>query len=54
MMDETVEDFEFRNIFNDYFIQHPQVGIIQRVRTKVMDKAMYKIYGYNLFAKEIT
>ena len=52
MMDETVEDFEFRNIFNDYFSRHPQVGIIQRVRTKVMDKAMYKIYGYNLFAKE--
>ena len=52
MMDETVEDFEFRNIFNDYFSRHPQVGIIQRVRTKNMHKVMYKIYGYNLFVKE--
>lgn len=44
-MNETVDEFEFRKIFNDYFSRHPQVGIMQRVRTKDMDKAKYKIYG---------
>ena len=52
IVDETKEEFEFKKIFNDYLSRHPQVGIIQRVRTKDMDKAMYKIYGYNLFVKE--
>ena len=45
IMNETVDEFEFRKIFNDYFSRHPQVGIMQRVRTKDMDKAKYKIYG---------
>ena len=45
IMNETVDEFEFRKIFNDYFSRHPRVGIMQRVRTKDMDKAKYKIYG---------
>ena len=52
VVDETEEEFELNKIFNDYFSRHPQVGIIQRVRTKNMHKVMYKIYGYNLFVKE--
>ena len=52
VVDGTEKEFEFKKIFNDYFSQHPQVGIIQRVRTKNMHKVMYKIYGYNLFVKE--
>ena len=50
--DDTEKEFEFKKIFNDYFSQHPQVGIIQRVRTKDIDKVLYKIYGFNLFVKE--
>ena len=53
IVDETEEELEFKKIFNDYLSKHSQVGIIQRVRTKDMDKAMYKIYGYNLFSEEI-
>ena len=52
IVDETEEELEFKKIFNDYLSKHSQVGIIQRVRTKDMDKAMYKIYGYNLFSEE--
>ena len=54
VIDEKEEDEEtkFKNIFNYYLSHHPQVGIIQRVRTKNMDKVMYKIYGYNFFAND--
>ena len=52
VVDETEEEFEFNKIFNDYLSRHPQVGIIQRVRTKNIHKVMYKIYGYNFFVKE--
>ena len=52
VVDETEEELELNKIFNDYFSRHPQVGIIQRVRTKNVHKVMYKIYGYNLFVKE--
>ena len=45
VVDETEEEFELNKIFNDYFSRHPRVGIMQRVRTKDMDKAKYKIYG---------
>ena len=46
------KEFEFQKIFNHYFSQHPQVGIIQRVESKDTDKGMFKIYGFNLFVKE--
>ena len=52
IVDDTEKEFEFQKIFNDYFSQHPQVGIIQRVRTKDMNKVMYKIYGFNLFVEK--
>ena len=52
VVDEKTEETEFINIFNDHLSKHPQVGIIQKVRTKQADKNLYKIYGYNFFAKE--
>ena len=52
VIDDTEKEFEFKKIFNDYFSQHPQVGIIQRVGTKDIDRILYKIYGFNLFVKE--
>ena len=52
VVDDKTEETEFLKIYNDYLSKHPQVGIIQRVRTKQTNKNLYKIYGYNFFAKE--
>ena len=52
VFDDETEETEFLKIFNHNLSKHPQVGIIQRVKTKKIDKNLYKIYGYNFFAKE--
>ena len=52
VVDDKTEETEFIKIFNDNLSKHPQVGIIQRIRTKQTNKNLYKIYGYNFFGKE--
>ena len=37
---------------NDYLHRHPQVGILQKVKTKNPEKIMYKILGYNFYNEE--
>ena len=54
VFDDETEETEFLRTFNDNLSKHPQVGIIQRVKTKKLTRIYTKYMAITFFQKKTT